>query len=114
MGVAHPSTTARARGFPRARRWRPFSREQRSDSIAEFAERFARLAHRPPAARQPAPGSWSVRSSPVRPGRAVFSNIQLREIGFRFLYPTLEQGLQQVLGASMSNVFVGGRRHCDW
>jgi len=30
---------------------------------------------------------------------AVFSNIRLRGIGFRFQYPTLEQGLQQVLGA---------------
>jgi hypothetical protein len=30
---------------------------------------------------------------------AVFANIRLRGIGFRFRYPTLEQGLQQVLGA---------------
>jgi hypothetical protein len=30
---------------------------------------------------------------------AVFSNIRLRGTGFRFLYPTLDQGLQQVLGA---------------
>ena len=30
---------------------------------------------------------------------AVFSNIRLRGIGFRFRYPTLEQGLQQILGA---------------
>jgi hypothetical protein len=30
---------------------------------------------------------------------AVFSNIRLRGIGFRFNYPTLERGLQQVLGA---------------
>ena len=29
---------------------------------------------------------------------AVFSNIRLRGIGFRFSYPTLEDGLQQVLG----------------
>jgi hypothetical protein len=29
---------------------------------------------------------------------AVFSNIRLRGIGFRFLYPTLEQGLRQVVG----------------
>ena len=29
---------------------------------------------------------------------AVFSNIRLRGIGFRFLYPTFDQGLQQVLG----------------
>jgi hypothetical protein len=30
---------------------------------------------------------------------AVFSNIRLRGIAFRFRYPTVEQGLQQVLGA---------------
>jgi nucleoside-diphosphate-sugar epimerase len=30
---------------------------------------------------------------------AVFSNIRLRGLGFRFRYPTLEQGIQQVLGA---------------
>ena len=30
---------------------------------------------------------------------AVFSNIRLRGLGFHFRYPTLEQGLQEVLGA---------------
>jgi NAD dependent epimerase/dehydratase family enzyme len=30
---------------------------------------------------------------------AVFSNIRLRGIGFQFKYPTLEHGLEQVLGA---------------
>jgi hypothetical protein len=30
---------------------------------------------------------------------AVFSNIRLRGIGFKFRYPTLEQGLKQVVGA---------------
>ena len=30
---------------------------------------------------------------------AVFSNVRLRGSGFRFLYPTLEQGLQQIVGA---------------
>ena len=29
---------------------------------------------------------------------AVFSNIRLRGIGFRFQYPTLEQGLEQIIG----------------
>jgi len=29
----------------------------------------------------------------------VFSNIRLRGLGFRFEYPTLEDGLQQVVGA---------------
>jgi hypothetical protein len=28
----------------------------------------------------------------------VFSNIRLRGIGFRFRYPSFEQGLQQVVG----------------
>ena len=30
---------------------------------------------------------------------AVFSNIRLRGTGFRFLYPTVDEGLRQVLGA---------------
>jgi NAD dependent epimerase/dehydratase family enzyme len=30
---------------------------------------------------------------------AVFSNIRLRGTGFRFRYPTLDQGLQQIVGA---------------
>jgi nucleoside-diphosphate-sugar epimerase len=68
----------------------------------EFAEMFARLANRrlrlwrlPAAARLlmgPAQ-TGSVRTD------AVFSNIRLRGIGFRFRYPTLERGLEQVLGA---------------
>jgi len=29
---------------------------------------------------------------------AVLSNSRLRGSGFRFLYPTLEQGLQQIVG----------------
>jgi len=29
---------------------------------------------------------------------AVLSNIRLRGIGFRFRYPTLDQGIQQILG----------------
>jgi NAD dependent epimerase/dehydratase family enzyme len=32
-------------------------------------------------------------------GDMVFSNIRLRGTGFRFTYPTLEEGLQQVFGA---------------
>jgi hypothetical protein len=30
---------------------------------------------------------------------AVFSNVRLRGIGFRFRYLTIEQGLEQILGA---------------
>jgi NAD dependent epimerase/dehydratase family enzyme len=68
----------------------------------EFAEMFARLANRPlrlwrlPAAARLLMGralTGSVRTD------AVFSNIRLRGIGFRFRYPTLERGLEQVLGA---------------
>jgi uncharacterized protein len=71
--------------------------------LNEFAETFARLAHRPLRVwRVPAAATRLV----VRPVLAdrveadsVFSNIRLRGIGFRFRYPTLEQGLQQVLDA---------------
>jgi nucleoside-diphosphate-sugar epimerase len=69
----------------------------------EFAEAFARLANRPlhvwrvpSAARRLVQGS--VLSDFLR-ADAVFSNVRLRGIGFRFQYPTLERGLEQVLGA---------------
>ena len=69
--------------------------------MGEFAATFARLASRPLRAwRVPA----SVSRLVVGPILAeylqadgVFSNIRLRGIGFRFRYPTLERGLQQVL-----------------
>ena len=41
-----------------------------------------------------------VRADEVSQADAVFSNIRLRGIGFRFRYPTLEQGLQQILRAA--------------
>ncbi|HSL68958.1 MAG TPA: NAD-dependent epimerase/dehydratase family protein [Longimicrobiales bacterium] len=71
--------------------------------LHEFAATFARLAHRPlRVLRVPAVTARLV-VGPVLADHfladAVFSNIRLRGIGFRFLYPTLEQGLQQVLGA---------------
>jgi nucleoside-diphosphate-sugar epimerase len=71
--------------------------------LHEFAGTFARLANRPlRAVRVPAVATRFV-VGPVLSGHlqrdAVFSNIRLRGIGFRFLYPTLDQGLQQVLGA---------------
>ena len=34
---------------------------------------------------------------------AVFSNIGLHGIGFRFWYPTLERGLQQIVGGWTSS-----------
>ena len=69
----------------------------------EFAGTFARLAHRPlRVLRVPAAATRLV-VGPVLADHlqtdAVFSNIRLRGLGFRFLYPTLEQGLRQVLRA---------------
>jgi nucleoside-diphosphate-sugar epimerase len=69
----------------------------------EFAGTFARLANRPLRVRRvPAPVARLVvgplLADDIRTD-AVFSNIRLRGIGFRFRYPTLEQGLRQVLGA---------------
>lgn len=68
-----------------------------------FAETFARLANRPlRVVRVPTLATRLV-AGPVLAEHlladAVFSNIRLRGTGFRFLYPTLGQGLQQVLGA---------------
>jgi len=71
--------------------------------MQEFAVTFARLARRqlnvrrvPAAAIRLVTGA--VLADHVR-ADAVFSNIRLRGIGFRHRYPTLEQGLQQVLEA---------------
>ena len=69
----------------------------------EFAETFARLANRPLRVwRVPAAASrllvGAVLSDALK-ADAVFSNIRLRGMGFRFRYPTLEQGLEQILGA---------------
>jgi NAD dependent epimerase/dehydratase family enzyme len=69
----------------------------------EFGERFARLANRPlrvwrvpAAARRLVVGP--VLSDSLK-ADAVFSNARLRGLGFHFRYPTLEEGLEQVLGA---------------
>ena len=69
----------------------------------EFAGAFARLANRPLRVwRMPAVAARLV-AGPLFArdlrGDAVFSNIRLRGIGFHFRYPTLDQGLQQVIGA---------------
>ena len=69
----------------------------------EFAQTFAHLANRPLRV-------WRVPSAVARllvgrhladdlQGNLAFSNIRLRGIGFRFVYPTLEQGIEQILGA---------------
>jgi nucleoside-diphosphate-sugar epimerase len=71
--------------------------------LHEFATTFARLARR-------TLRCWSFPESAARlfagpiladhlRADAVFSNIRLRGIGFHFNYPTLERGLQQVIGA---------------
>ena len=71
--------------------------------LDEFAGTFARLANRPlRVLRVPAAATRLV-VGPVLADHlladAVFSNIRLRGTGFRFLYPTLDQGLRQVFGA---------------
>ena len=71
--------------------------------LNDFATRFAALANR-------RLRTWRIPSAATRlvagpiladyvQADAVLSNIRLRGIGFRFEYPTLEQGLQQILGA---------------
>jgi nucleoside-diphosphate-sugar epimerase len=69
----------------------------------EFAGTFARLANRPlRVCRVPAVATRLVVGSVLADylrADAVFSNIRLRGIGFRFRHSTLEQGLHQVLGA---------------
>jgi nucleoside-diphosphate-sugar epimerase len=69
----------------------------------EFARTFAGLANRPLRVLRVPTMATRLVVGPVLADHlladAVFSNIRLRGTGFRFLYPTLEQGLQQVLGA---------------
>jgi nucleoside-diphosphate-sugar epimerase len=71
--------------------------------LNEFATGFAALANR-------RLRTWRIPAAATRlvvgpiladyvQADAVLSNIRLRGIGFRFEYPTLEQGLQQILGA---------------
>lgn len=65
-----------------------------------FASTFARIANRPLRAwRLPAAAARLVGGADLAgllESDAVFSNIRLRGTGFRFDYPTLEQGLRQV------------------
>jgi nucleoside-diphosphate-sugar epimerase len=68
----------------------------------ELAGTFARLANRPLRVRRVPRAAarlliGSVLADYIQ-ADAVFSNIRLRGIGFRFRYPTLDQGLQQILG----------------
>jgi NAD dependent epimerase/dehydratase family enzyme len=71
--------------------------------LHEFAGMFARLANRPLRVWPVPAAATRLVVGPVLAdiihADAVFANIRLRGIGFRFQYPTLEQGLQQVFGA---------------
>jgi nucleoside-diphosphate-sugar epimerase len=68
----------------------------------DFAQTFARLANRRlRVCRVPAAAAGLLVGHPLADyvqGNLAFSNIRLRGIGFRFRYPTLEQGIEQVLG----------------
>jgi uncharacterized protein len=70
--------------------------------LHEFATAFARHAGRPLRAfRLPAAVARLVIGSVLADylqSDAVFSNIRLRGTGFRFRYPTLDHGLQQIVG----------------
>jgi nucleoside-diphosphate-sugar epimerase len=70
----------------------------------EFAKTFARLARRPlRVCRLPAAASRFLAGSvcPEYPQTdAVLSNVRLRAVGFRLEYPTLEDGIGQILRAS--------------
>jgi hypothetical protein len=69
----------------------------------EFAVAVARLAQRRLRVwRVPALSAKLLAGRPLADhlqGNLALSNIRLRGIGFRFRYPTLEQGIEQVLGA---------------
>ncbi len=107
VGVAHSHPRLRSRvGASRGARrsWQPvFPDKQRSDPDARVRGTFARLANRPLRARRVPAVAARLVVGPILAGYiqadAVFSNIRLRWIGFRFRYPTLEQGLQHILGA---------------
>jgi nucleoside-diphosphate-sugar epimerase len=71
--------------------------------LYEFGATFARLANRPMRVRRVPRMAARFAVGPVLADDfrtdAVFSNIRLRGSGFRFAYPTLEDGLQQIIGA---------------
>jgi nucleoside-diphosphate-sugar epimerase len=69
----------------------------------EFAETVARLANRPLRVwRVPAAAAALLVHRPLADyarGNLALSNIRLRGTGFQFRYPTIEHGIDQVLGA---------------
>jgi nucleoside-diphosphate-sugar epimerase len=72
--------------------------------VREFAETFARVAARRLRVRRlPSAAAHILGRSGVADrleGDMVFSNIRLRGTGFLFRYPTLEEGLQQIVGTA--------------
>jgi NAD dependent epimerase/dehydratase family enzyme len=72
-----------------------------------FAETFARLANRRLRVWHVPNLATRLVAGPILTDHlridAAFSNVRLRGTGFRFAYPTLDQGIQQVVGA------LGGR-----
>lgn len=72
--------------------------------VREFAETFARIAGRRLRVRRlPSAAAQILGRSGVADrleGDMVFSNIRLRGTGFHFRYPTLEEGLQQIVGTT--------------
>lgn len=71
--------------------------------LHDLAATFARLARRPLRVRRLPEAVTRLLVGPLLAehigSTAVFSNIRLRGIGFRFRYPSLEDGLQQVVGS---------------
>jgi nucleoside-diphosphate-sugar epimerase len=69
--------------------------------LHELAETFARLANRALRVRRVPRAATRLVVGPVLAdyvhADAVFSNIRLRGIGFRYRYPTLEEGFHQIL-----------------
>jgi len=69
----------------------------------EFAATFARLVNRAMRVWRVPVGAARLMVGPVVADDMrtdqIFSNIRLRGTGFQFDYPTLEQGLQQIVGA---------------
>jgi nucleoside-diphosphate-sugar epimerase len=69
----------------------------------DFATTFARLANHPLRVWRVPAALTRLVAGPVLADHVqtngVFSNIRLRGIGFQFVYPTIEQGIQEVLGA---------------
>jgi nucleoside-diphosphate-sugar epimerase len=70
--------------------------------IRDMASAFARVANRPLCAwRMPAGAASWLAARPLADyleGHLALSNIRLRGLGFRFCYPTLEDGLEQIFG----------------